>query len=58
MNNPSIVGKAWTFGDNIDTGYIMPATYASFPDEKLADHAMEGVAVSYTHLTLPTNREV
>tara|TARA_A100001037_G_scaffold259034_1_gene246579 strand:- start:10239 stop:10733 length:495 start_codon:yes stop_codon:yes gene_type:complete len=43
MNNVSIAGKAWTFGDNVDTGYIMPAAYASFPDEKLADHAMEGV---------------
>lgn len=38
-----MLGKAWTFGDNIDSGYIMPAAYASFPDEKLGEHAMEGV---------------
>lgn len=38
-----IEGGAWVFGDNVDTGYIMPATYASLPDEELGAHAMEGI---------------
>jgi 3-isopropylmalate/(R)-2-methylmalate dehydratase small subunit len=39
----TIEGGAWVFGDNVDTGYIMPSKYASLPDEELAAHAMEGV---------------
>ncbi len=38
-----IEGGAWVFGDNVDTGYIMPAAYASLPDEELGEHAMEGI---------------
>lgn len=39
----TIEGGAWVFGDNVDTGYIMPSKYASLPDEELAAHAMEGI---------------
>ena len=38
-----IEGGAWVFGDNIDTGFIMPGTYGSLPDEELAQHVMSGV---------------
>jgi 3-isopropylmalate/(R)-2-methylmalate dehydratase small subunit len=38
-------GRAWTFGDNIDTDQIIPAKYAiySLDEKKLGEHAMEGV---------------
>ncbi len=38
-------GRAWTFGDNVDTDQIIPAKYAiySLDEKKLGEHAMEGV---------------
>ncbi|HSR22548.1 MAG TPA: 3-isopropylmalate dehydratase small subunit [Candidatus Eisenbacteria bacterium] len=38
-------GRAWTFGDNVDTDQIIPARYAihSLDERKLGEHAMEGV---------------
>ena len=38
-------GRAWTFGDNIDTDQIIPAKYAiySLDEKKLGEYAMEGV---------------
>ena len=38
-----IEGGAWVFGDNVDTGYIMPGSFASLPDEELAHHIMAGI---------------
>ncbi len=38
-----IEGGAWVFGDNVDTGYIMPGSFASLPDEELALHIMAGI---------------
>ena len=38
-----IEGNAWIFGDNVDSGYIMPSAFASLPDEELADHIMAGI---------------
>jgi 3-isopropylmalate/(R)-2-methylmalate dehydratase small subunit len=35
-------GKAWKFGDNVNTDEIIPARYLSFTDPaKLAEHVME-----------------
>ncbi len=35
-------GKAWKFGDDVNTDEIIPARYLSFTDpEKLAEHVME-----------------
>ena len=39
----AIEGNAWVFGDNIDTGFIMPGAFGSLPDEKLAHHVMSGI---------------
>ena len=39
----AIEGKAWVFGDNVDSGFIMPGSYGSLPDAELAAHVMEGV---------------
>ncbi|HXM55060.1 MAG TPA: 3-isopropylmalate dehydratase small subunit [Candidatus Dormibacteraeota bacterium] len=38
-------GRAWKFGDNVDTDQIIPAKYAIFSldEKKLGEHAMEGV---------------
>jgi 3-isopropylmalate/(R)-2-methylmalate dehydratase small subunit len=38
-------GRAWRFGDNVDTDQIIPAKYAIFSldEQKLGEHAMEGV---------------
>ncbi|HVH63319.1 MAG TPA: 3-isopropylmalate dehydratase small subunit [Candidatus Dormibacteraeota bacterium] len=46
MTLPKVVrGKAWKFGDNIDTDQIIPAKYAiySLDEKELGKHAMEGV---------------
>src|SRR5438105_10125675 len=38
-------GRAWKFGDNLDTDQIIPAKYAiySLDEKKLGEHALEGV---------------
>jgi 3-isopropylmalate/(R)-2-methylmalate dehydratase small subunit len=38
-------GRAWKFGDNIDTDQVIPAKYAiySLDEKELGKHAMEGV---------------
>ncbi len=37
-------GRAWKFGDNIDTDQIFPGTYLTLTDVKeMGKHAMEGV---------------
>jgi 3-isopropylmalate/(R)-2-methylmalate dehydratase small subunit len=46
MSFPKVVrGRAWKFGDNIDTDQIIPAKYAiySLDEKELGKHAMEGV---------------
>src|SRR5438105_15686115 len=38
-------GRAWKFGDNLDTDQVIPAKYAiySLDEKKLGEHALEGV---------------
>ncbi len=46
MTLPKVVrGRAWKFGDNIDTDQIIPAKYAiySLDEKELGKHAMDGV---------------
>ncbi len=46
MTLPKVIrGRAWKFGDNIDTDQIIPAKYAiySLDEKELGKHAMEGV---------------
>ena len=40
-------GRAFKYGDNVDTDVIIPARYLNSSDP-----------VSYTHLTLPTTSDV
>jgi 3-isopropylmalate/(R)-2-methylmalate dehydratase small subunit len=40
----TIKGKAWNFGDDVNTDFILPGRYLELTDpQKLAEHAMEGV---------------
>lgn len=42
-------GRAWKFGDNIDTDVIYPAQYlVSFEPQEAAKHAMEGIEPSFS----------
>jgi 3-isopropylmalate/(R)-2-methylmalate dehydratase small subunit len=43
--NNVLRGRAWKFGNNVDTDQIIPAKYAihSLDEKKLGQHAMEGV---------------
>lgn len=41
---PEMAGRAWKFGDNINTDEIIPAKYLSASDPReLAQHCMEGI---------------
>ncbi|MCD6320587.1 MAG: 3-isopropylmalate dehydratase small subunit [Candidatus Desulfofervidaceae bacterium] len=47
----NITGKAWRFGDNVDTDIIIPARYLNTSDPKeLAKHCMEGIKPGFTEL--------
>jgi 3-isopropylmalate/(R)-2-methylmalate dehydratase small subunit len=40
----TINGKAWNFGDDVNTDFILPGRYLELTDpKKLAAHAMEGI---------------
>ncbi|MEM4263090.1 MAG: 3-isopropylmalate dehydratase, partial [Thermoplasmata archaeon] len=43
-----ICGRAWKFGDNIDTDVIIPGRYLdNYSPEYLAKHVMEGIDPSF-----------
>jgi 3-isopropylmalate/(R)-2-methylmalate dehydratase small subunit len=44
MNEMGIKGKAWKFGDDVNTDLIIPGKYLELVDpEEMALHAMEGI---------------
>lgn len=44
----NLFGKAWTFGDNVDTDQIIPARYLVTSDPKeLAEHCLEDTAPEF-----------
>jgi len=53
-------GRAWRFGDNIDTDQIIPAKYAiySLDEKELGKHAMEGVPNQETWASQVTPGEI
>lgn len=47
-------GKAFKYGDNVDTDVIIPARYLNTPDAKaLAAHCMEDIDPSFIHNVAP-----
>lgn len=41
--NAQFIGRAWVFGDNIDTDVILPGQYLKLSGDDLKGHVMEGV---------------
>ena len=53
-NKIHIKGKAWTYGDNINTDEIIPARYLNTTDPKeLAGHCMEDLDSNFTAQVKP-----
>ena len=49
MSLEVIRGKAWKFGDNIDTDVILPGKYLVLTDpHEIAKHAMEGIIPGFS----------
>ncbi len=47
-------GRAWVFGDNVDTDVIMPGRYCHIIDPKeLASHVMEDLSDTFRHEVKP-----
>ena len=43
-----ITGRAWKYGDNVNTDYIIPGRYMELTDPKeMAKHAMEGIDTTF-----------
>lgn len=54
MTSSKIRGRAWKFGDNIDTDQIIPAKYCNtFDAEALALHVMEGADPEFARKVAP-----
>ena len=54
MSKPSLLlaaGCSWVVGKNVE----LPSIFAKLLQEQLGLDEFHSVAVSYTHLTLPTN---
>lgn len=39
----TIIGRAWVFGDNIDTDLLAPGIYMKLPLDQLASHCLEAI---------------
>ncbi len=49
-----IAGRAWRFGDDVNTDLILPGRYLELTDPKeMARHAMEGVLPSFSERVKP-----
>ncbi|MGB7544949.1 MAG: 3-isopropylmalate dehydratase small subunit [Methanothrix sp.] len=49
-----IKGKAWVYGDDIDTDVIIPGKYLRTKDARLwAEHALEGCDIDFARLVEP-----
>ena len=50
----STSGRAWVFGDNVDTDVIMPGRYCHIIDpQELASHVMEDLSDTFRHEVKP-----
>ena len=49
-----IKGKAWNYGDDVNTDFILPGIYLELTDPKeLAKHAMEGLDIEFVKKVRP-----
>jgi len=46
-------GRAWVFGDNVDTDQLAPGIYIKRPIEELARHCLEGLAPDFAASASP-----
>ena len=46
-------GRAWVFGDNVDTDQLAPGIYIKRPIEELARHCLEGLAPDFAAAVSP-----
>ncbi len=46
-------GRAWVFGDNVDTDQLAPGIYIKRPIEELARHCLEGLAPDFASSVVP-----
>jgi len=46
-------GRAWVFGDNVDTDQLAPGIYIKRPIAELARHCLEGLAPEFASSVLP-----
>lgn len=53
MAETTIRGRAYTFGDNINTDYINPAQYIELSMEEMTRHAMEGADPDFSKNVRP-----
>ena len=53
MEHEIIRGRAYTFGDNINTDFINPAQYMELPMEEMIQHAMEGADPDFSKNVRP-----
>jgi len=46
-------GRAWVFGDNVDTDVMAPGRYMKLPIEELATHCLESLAPAFAREVQP-----
>jgi len=47
MENLTLRGRAWIFGDDVDTDVITPGQYMHLPAEELSQHVFEPIAPEF-----------
>ena len=53
MKQEIIRGRAYLFGDNINTDFINPAQYMELPMDQMIQHAMEGADPDFSKNVRP-----
>jgi 3-isopropylmalate/(R)-2-methylmalate dehydratase small subunit len=48
-----VTGRAWVFGDNVDTDAIAPGRYMKFAIDEIAKHCLEGVDPAFAAAVRP-----
>lgn len=51
--NSRLTGRAWTFGDNVDTDLLAPGPYLKLPVEEAARHCLEAVNPEFARRVEP-----